>query len=121
MSNNLKVVEIDDADQDVEETVAERLIGLTEMLPESVQKAIFTVCSTASELGQKLFVFTRSAMWIAASSAMILILPVMFEKDRADFQQMHLQQQNQILFGPGAAAAYSGPAVLANDRGGQES
>ncbi|KRX86792.1 UNC93-like protein MFSD11, partial [Trichinella pseudospiralis] len=110
-----------DIHHDVEETVAERLIGLTEMLPESVQKAIFTVCSTASELGQKLFVFTRSAMWIAASSAMILILPVMFEKDRADFQQMHLQQQNQILFGPGAAAAYSGPAVLANDRGGQES
>ncbi|KRZ11277.1 UNC93-like protein MFSD11 [Trichinella zimbabwensis] len=105
---------------DVEETVAERLIGLTEMLPESVQKAIFTICSTASELGQKLFVFTRSAMWIAASSAMILILPVMFEKDRADFQQMHLQQQNQILFGPGAAAAYSGQAVSANDRGGQE-
>ncbi|KRZ08567.1 UNC93-like protein MFSD11 [Trichinella pseudospiralis] len=105
-----------DIHHDVEETVAERLIGLTEMLPESVQKAIFTVCSTASELGQKLFVFTRSAMWIAASSAMILILPVMFEKDRADFQQMHLQQQNQILFGPGAAAAYSGPAVLANDR-----
>ncbi|KRZ77848.1 UNC93-like protein MFSD11 [Trichinella papuae] len=111
MSNNLK---------DVEETVAERLIGLTEMLPESVQKAIFTICSTASELGQKLFVFTRSAMWIAASSAMILILPVMFEKDRADFQQMHLQQQSQILFGPGAAAAYSGQAGSANDRGGQE-
>ncbi|KRY27199.1 UNC93-like protein MFSD11 [Trichinella spiralis] len=123
MSKNLKTIEIDDTDQargyfylfDIEETVAERLIGLTEMLPEGMQKAIFTICSTASELGRKLFVFTRSAMWIAASSAMILILPVMFEKDRADFQQMHLQQQNQILFGPGAAAAYSGQAGSSGD------
>ncbi|XP_003381597.1 putative ATP synthase F0, A subunit [Trichinella spiralis] len=128
MSKNLKTIEIDDTDQargyfylfDIEETVAERLIGLTEMLPEGMQKAIFTICSTASELGRKLFVFTRSAMWIAASSAMILILPVMFEKDRADFQQMHLQQQNQILFGPGAAAAYSGQAGSSGDHGGKE-
>ncbi|KAL1234506.1 LYR motif-containing protein [Trichinella spiralis] len=67
MSKNLKTIEIDDTDQDIEETVAERLIGLTEMLPEGMQKAIFTICSTASELGRKLFVFTRSAMWIAAS------------------------------------------------------
>ncbi|KRX36422.1 UNC93-like protein MFSD11 [Trichinella murrelli] len=142
MSKNLKTIEIDDTDQargyfylfvnllvyyyyyyylkDIEETVAERLIGLTEMFPEGMQKAIFTICSTASELGRKLFVFTRSAMWIAASSAMILILPVMFEKDRADFQQMHLQQQNQILFGPGAAAAYSGQAGSSGDHGGKE-
>ncbi|OUC43782.1 putative ATP synthase F0, A subunit [Trichinella nativa] len=109
-----------DINHDIEETVAERLIGLTEMFPEGMQKAIFTICSTASELGRKLFVFTRSAMWIAASSAMILILPVMFEKDRADFQQMHLQQQNQILFGPGAAAAYSGQAGSSGDHGGKE-
>lgn len=80
----------------VDESLAERLWGLTEMFPESVR----SVCSTATSFTwnstKVCFKFSRNAMWILASSFTILILPVMFEKERASMQEQQLQQQRQV-------------------------
>ena len=82
--------------QEVDETLAERLIGLTEMFPEPLRNftcnfAGFTVSATKSLYG-----VCRSGLWIAASSACILALPVMFESERAAMEEQQLQQQRQV-------------------------
>ncbi|XP_076459734.1 mitochondrial import receptor subunit TOM22 homolog [Babylonia areolata] len=90
-------------EDDLDETLAERLWGLTEMFPAPVQKLIetsFNMSFSALKAGYSL---GRVALWVAASSSAILVLPVVFESERAQQQQQELQQQRQILLGPSAA------------------
>lgn len=99
---------VDDDDDFEDETLAERLWGLTEMFPESLRSACSAVSSftwNSTKVGLR---FGRSALWVIASSFTILILPVMFEKERAAMQEQQLQQQRQILLGPNTAVSGSG-------------
>uniref|UniRef100_A0A672HJW9 Mitochondrial import receptor subunit TOM22 homolog n=1 Tax=Salarias fasciatus TaxID=181472 RepID=A0A672HJW9_SALFA len=77
----------------LDETLMERLWGLTEMFPERVRT-----------IAAKFYSFTRSALWVGTTSVMILALPVLIERERLRFQQrleqQRLQQRRQILFGP---------------------
>ncbi|KAL8603571.1 hypothetical protein ACOMHN_022523 [Nucella lapillus] len=94
-------------EDDFEETLAERLWGLTEMFPTPVQKVVETSISmsiTALKAGYSL---SCMGMWVVASSAAIMVLPVVFESERAQQQQQELQQQRQILLGPNAAVSGS--------------
>uniref|UniRef100_A0A0B7AVN7 Mitochondrial import receptor subunit TOM22 homolog n=1 Tax=Arion vulgaris TaxID=1028688 RepID=A0A0B7AVN7_9EUPU len=99
-------------DDETDESISERLIGLTEMFPETVRK----VCSyTGSFLGTATKTgiwLVRNALWIASSSAVILVMPVVFESERAQQQEEHLQQQRQILLGPNAAVSGSSSGNL---------
>ena len=81
----------------VDETLAERLIGLTEMFPERVRNSCTTVTSFTWKSSKFCFSFGRSALWAVASSFTILILPVLFEKERVTMQEQQLQQQRQVL------------------------
>lgn len=83
--------------QDLDETLAERLWGLTEMFPESVRNVVSSVFSKTVTLSKIGFQFGRSAVWIAASSATILALPVIFESERAQQQEQQIQQQRQVF------------------------
>lgn len=102
----------DDDEEFIDETLVERLWGLTEMFPESVRSACSTVTSFTWDSTKVCFKFSRNAMWILASSFTILILPVMFEKERASMQEMQLQQQRQILLGPNTAVSGQGQSVM---------
>uniref|UniRef100_A0A8D0N9P0 Mitochondrial import receptor subunit TOM22 homolog n=1 Tax=Sus scrofa TaxID=9823 RepID=A0A8D0N9P0_PIG len=92
--------EEDNGDNELDETLSERLCGLTEMFPERV-------CSTAGAtfdlplfMAQKMYRFSRAVLWVGITSFMILVLPVIFETERLQMEQQHHLQQQQILLGP---------------------
>ncbi|KAL8592380.1 hypothetical protein ACOMHN_044316 [Nucella lapillus] len=97
----------DDNDDDMDETLAERLWGLTEMFPEPVQKFVGSAARLSFSALLAGYSLGRSALWIAATSATIMVLPVIFESERAQQQEQQLQQQRQILLGPNAAVSGS--------------
>ena len=74
----------------------ERLIGLTEMFPNSVRNVVGTgsclmfdgVCWSLSA--------GRAALWILASSSVMLALPIIFERERAQMEEHRLNQQRQV-------------------------
>jgi len=109
--NVAKAIEQADELGEIEdETLAERLYGLTEMFPERVRNGA-SVLTNASWKGIKMsYSFSRSALWIVTTSFMVLMLPVIFETEMAQMEQAQLQKQRQILLGPNAAM--SGPAGI---------
>ncbi|OWF43169.1 mitochondrial import receptor subunit TOM22 homolog [Mizuhopecten yessoensis] len=95
-------------EEDIDETLRERLIGLTEMFPENVRTVCGNAATFAMAASKASYGFTRSALWVVASAATILTLPVVFESERAQHQEMQREQERQILLGPNAAMAGSG-------------
>ncbi|XP_072167745.1 uncharacterized protein [Diadema setosum] len=103
----------DDDDEDFEdETLVERLWGLTEMFPSRLRSATGTTVSLSFTGLHKLFNFTRSALWIGSTSFMVLILPIVFETEMVHMEQAQIQRQKQILLGPNAATAGGMPGGL---------
>lgn len=98
---------IDDDDLDEDESLAERLMGLSEMFPQSVRKTCSTAGVCLVSLTKGGYWLMRNALWIVSSSAVILALPVIFESERAQQHEEQLQQQRQILLGPNAAVSGS--------------
>ncbi|XP_037546689.1 mitochondrial import receptor subunit TOM22 homolog [Nematolebias whitei] len=98
--------EIDgDEDEDLDETLVERLWGLTEMFPDSVRSAAEVSAQCSVSVLKKFYSFSRSALWVGTTSFMILVLPVVFETERLQLEQQQLQQQRQILLGPNTAVS----------------
>lgn len=82
--------------QEPDESVAERLWGLTEMFPQPLRKVCgalteFTVNSTKG-----LYKFTCTASWIFFTSSVILYAPVLFESERAQMEELQRSQQKQV-------------------------
>ncbi|XP_066146208.1 mitochondrial import receptor subunit TOM22 homolog isoform X2 [Euwallacea fornicatus] len=105
-------IENGDEDDEPDETLAERLWGLTEMFPESVRNVTYsTVVNT--KLGIcKAYGFSRSAAWIIFSTSIILFAPVIFEVERANMEEMQRNQQKQLLLGPNSAISGGVPPPL---------
>jgi len=103
--NETRAIEDDDDELNEDESLSERLIGLTEMFPEGVRTAFSSAGSFVSAATKTSIWLLRNALWIASSSAVILILPVVFESERAQQLEEQLQQQRQILLGPNAAVS----------------
>ena len=82
--------------EELDETLSERLWGLTEMFPETVQKVFCNVLGLSISMVKASYSLGRSALWVAASSATIMILPIVFESERAQQQEQQLQQQRQV-------------------------
>lgn len=99
-------------DEDLDETLSERLWGLTEMFPERLRSVTAGVTQLSWNGTKWLYEVGRVGLWVAASSATILALPVMFETERAQMEEQQLQQQRQILLGPNAAVAGAGPSLM---------
>ncbi|KAH3869695.1 mitochondrial import receptor subunit TOM22 homolog [Dreissena polymorpha] len=93
----------EDKEDFVDESIAERLWGLTEMFPETVQNACGTLAGFTWNSTKACYKFSRTAVWTATSIFAIMFLPVLFEHERASMAEQQLQQQRQILLGPNAA------------------
>lgn len=50
-------------------------------------------------VAQKMYMFSRAALWIGTTSGMILVLPVVLETEKLQMEQPQLQRW-QILLGP---------------------
>lgn len=87
---------------DVDETLIERLVGLTEMFPESVRKGSRNAARGLTGGASWLYNFTGKSLWIMSTSFVVLALPVIFEVERVQTEEAQLQQQRQILLGPGS-------------------
>jgi len=99
-------------DDDADETLSERLWGLTEMFPQGVRKFSSTATRYSCQGTKAAYSIARTATFAIATSAAILVLPIMFESERSSMEEQQLQQQRQILLGPNAAAAAgSGPGM----------
>uniref|UniRef100_A0A674CG95 Mitochondrial import receptor subunit TOM22 homolog n=1 Tax=Salmo trutta TaxID=8032 RepID=A0A674CG95_SALTR len=93
--------EIDeDEDEELDETIMERLWGLTEMFPDTLRSVAEVTASGSVTVAKKLFSFSRAALWVGTTSFMILVLPVVFETERLQLEQQQLQQQRQVLYYP---------------------
>lgn len=79
-----------------DESLSERLIALTEMFPDKVRSVCSAAGSFVSTTTKTGFWLVKNILWIASSSAVILILPVVFESERAQQHEEHLQQQRQV-------------------------
>lgn len=99
----------DDDDEDIDETLAERLMGLTEMFPQTLRTTSSNLVGFSVDATKWMYSTGRVIMWVAASSAVILALPVMFETERAQVEEQQMQQQRQLLLGPNAAVSGGGP------------
>ncbi|RUS89446.1 hypothetical protein EGW08_002819 [Elysia chlorotica] len=108
-TNESRVKALEDDDEFIEdESLGERLVGLTEMFPEPLRNMCCSAgCLVVSASKTGLWLM-RNALWIASSSAVILVLPVIFESERAQQHEEQLQQQRQILLGPNAVVSGGG-------------
>lgn len=93
----------DDYDDEPDESLTERLWGLTEMFPEGVRTLSGAVTDLSVASVKTLYKFTCNASWIFFTSSMILFAPVVFEVERAQMEEMQKSQQKQVLLGPGSA------------------
>ncbi|XP_037522195.1 mitochondrial import receptor subunit TOM22 homolog [Rhipicephalus sanguineus] len=96
-------------DFDLDETLYERLWGLTEMFPPKLRQGVYDVAHFSWGSAKGLYSFSRSAFWIIFSSSAILFAPVIFELERLQVEEMSRQQQRQILLGPSAAVSGGAP------------
>ncbi|NWI20955.1 TOM22 protein, partial [Crypturellus soui] len=96
----------------LDETLAERLWGLTEMFPESVRSAAGATFDLSLSVAQKMYRFSRAALWIGTTSFMILVLPVVFETEKLQMEQQQQLQQRQILLGPNTGLSGGMPGAL---------
>lgn len=102
-----------DDDNDIDETLAERLWGLTEMFPKPVRDGTHDLVRYTFGSVRGLYGFGRAAFWIFFSSSAILFAPVIFELERLQMEEMSRQQQRQILLGPSAAVSGgAGPGMM---------
>ncbi|XP_066931922.1 mitochondrial import receptor subunit TOM22 homolog [Clytia hemisphaerica] len=101
-SEQIKVTSSVENFDDVEdETLSERLWGLTEMFPEPLRNGTLQAANLSVTGVKKAYRFTRSSLWILGTSFVILGLPVIFEVERVQTEEAALMQQRQILLGPG--------------------
>uniref|UniRef100_A0AAG5D6Y8 Mitochondrial import receptor subunit TOM22 homolog n=1 Tax=Anopheles atroparvus TaxID=41427 RepID=A0AAG5D6Y8_ANOAO len=98
----------DSFDDEPDETLGERLWGLTEMFPEPVRAFSGAVANLTVGGVKGLYSLTCNASWIFFTSSMILFAPVVFEVERAQMEEMQKSQQKQVLLGPGAAVGSGG-------------
>lgn len=94
--------------QEPDETLLERLIGLTEMFPESVRNATANIFECTVKGIQGLYQATCIASWVVFTSSIVLFAPVVFETERAQMDEMQKTQAKQVLLGPGSAIAAVG-------------
>lgn len=105
------VSNIHDEDDIEDETIAERLWALTEMFPDSVRNTSWKAATSSVSGAKKLYKFSRSAIWVAGTSFVILAMPVLFEIERVQTEEAALMQQRQILLGPGSSQSTGAPPL----------
>lgn len=107
-SPELKSLSEEDPDDEEDESLSERLIGLTEMFPEEVRNLGYSVGTGLYACIKGLYGFSCSATWLIFSSSAILFAPILFEVERAQVQEMQRTQQKQVLLGPNTAMSSMG-------------
>ena len=91
-------------DAELEETLLERLEGLGEAVPASLRSFVCGTVNWSTWAVTSGFSLARQGVWIVATTSLIMFLPYIIEKERADIEKTQMAQQRQMLLGPAAAA-----------------
>uniref|UniRef100_A0A8D2DXK8 Mitochondrial import receptor subunit TOM22 homolog n=1 Tax=Sciurus vulgaris TaxID=55149 RepID=A0A8D2DXK8_SCIVU len=102
----------EDDEEELDETLSERPWGLTEMFPGRVRSAAGATFDLSLFVAQKMYRFSRVALWIGATSFVILVLPVVFETEKLQREQQQPPQQQQMLLGPNTGLSGGMPGAL---------
>ncbi|KAK0174709.1 hypothetical protein PV327_010446 [Microctonus hyperodae] len=95
-----------------DETFLERLIGLTEMLPEDFRNFGYNFGKFLSSKFKSLYNLSCLATWTLFSSSAILFAPMIIEVERSHVQESQRNQQKQVLLGPNATMTHmAGPGM----------
>ncbi|VDD92127.1 unnamed protein product [Enterobius vermicularis] len=92
-------------DDELEETIMERIVGLGEMFPISVRRKARSSVEWTTWAIQSSFSLAKSLIWIGATTTMITLLPYIIEKEKSDLEKSQVAQQRQLLLGPSAAVS----------------
>lgn len=109
-----EITNVENYDDEPDETLAERLWGLTEMFPDPVRNLTGAIVDLTGKSVVAVYKFSCSASWIFFTSSMILFAPVIFETERAQMEEIQRSQQKQVLLGPGSAGLPGGPGGSPN-------
>uniref|UniRef100_A0A8D2B1E2 Mitochondrial import receptor subunit TOM22 homolog n=1 Tax=Sciurus vulgaris TaxID=55149 RepID=A0A8D2B1E2_SCIVU len=82
------------------------------MFPERVPSAARATFDLSLFVAQKMYRFSRAALWIGTTSFMILVLPVVIETEKLQMEQQQQLQQLQILLGPNRAVRRNARGIL---------
>lgn len=93
---NQKIIQTTYTPQEPDETLAERLWGLTEMFPEGVRTACDVITDFSISSTKNLYKFSCNASWIFFTSSMILFAPVLFETERAQMAELEMSQKQRV-------------------------
>ncbi|XP_038220746.1 mitochondrial import receptor subunit TOM22 homolog [Zerene cesonia] len=110
-ASNPPFLSLKEYDDEPDESLSERLWGLTEMFPECVRNGTHTVTTKTWSGVKNLYQLSRSLVWIVASSSVILFAPVIFEVERAQVEEMQKSQQKQVLLGTNASMTGPMPSL----------
>merc|ERR1712223_1905944 len=103
----------DDEDDDFEdETLMERLVGLSEMFPPGLITGINGLSKGSVNAVKWGYSKSRTITWILFSSAAILFLPAMLESERCAIEEQDKMRKQQMLLGPSSALASTQNAPL---------
>ncbi|XP_061386875.1 mitochondrial import receptor subunit TOM22 homolog, partial [Musca vetustissima] len=97
-------------DDEPDETLGERIMGLAEMFPQPLRDFTGGLVNFTTSSIKGLYKFSCNASWIFFTSSVILFAPVIFETERAQMEEMQKTQQKQVLLGPGSAMSAVGEA-----------
>ncbi|BHF79346.1 Mitochondrial import receptor subunit TOM22 [Sparganum proliferum] len=102
---------IDDSDFE-DETLVERLIGLTEMFPESFRNGVCTSVSAVLTGIKGTYSLSRGLLWFIASTSTVCFLPLLLELERVQVEEQEAVEQRTMMLGPTAVggAGHSGLA-----------
>ncbi|XP_076166086.1 translocase of outer mitochondrial membrane 22 homolog mge [Ptiloglossa arizonensis] len=102
-SPDIKSILSSNEDDEEDESLAERLLGLTEMFPDKVRNFGYNVATCLRTGTKGLYSFSCSAAWLFFSSSAILFAPILFEIERAQMEEVQRTQQKQVLLGHNTA------------------
>ncbi|CAF0931939.1 unnamed protein product [Brachionus calyciflorus] len=106
LEENIDDMEIED------ETLSERLWGLTEMFPEPVRNLTGYTVDKSMNLTKTFYRWSRTGLWVIATSFTVLILPIICEEQRASIEEQQAKQQRELLLGPSAASSSAAGAPM---------
>ena len=110
----------DDEDLDLDisqETLYDRLIALGDMFPQHKREKLVQFASDKAQSTFTVLKKVGSVAWIVTTSALVLVVPLIFEMERdmqwQAMEQEQLIQQKALVNGGGNAAAASNPLINA--------
>jgi len=92
-------------DDDIDETLGERLLGLTEMFPDFLTNGTVSIAKGSVSWTKWSYEKSRTVSFIAFSSAALLFMPLMIETERLQIQDQQKAQKTQMLLGAGVATS----------------